>query len=205
MDHNNLFYRIISLENLFASWCEFKADKRNKSDVQEFERHLEDNMFSLHKELSTKKYRHSEYNAFYVTDPKVRHIHKASVKDRVVHHAVFRILYPIFDNGLIYDTYSCRFKKGTHRAVERLSGFIRKTNQNHAETCFALKCDIKKFFDSVNHEALMRLIKKKILDQDTIWLLEKVIKSYHKEENFQQKLFDPAAQTRERERDGALR
>jgi len=108
---DNLFNKIISLENLFASWKEFRKGKRKKIDVQEFERNLEDSLFALNLELKNKTYRHSDYTSFYVTDPKSRHIHKACVKDRIVHHAIYRILYPMFNPIFIDDSYSCRNKK----------------------------------------------------------------------------------------------
>ncbi|MEW5907964.1 MAG: reverse transcriptase domain-containing protein [Patescibacteria group bacterium] len=98
LNSHKIFDEIISLDNLFLAWREFRKGKRNKSDVQEFEFNLEDNLFQLHQELKTKTYQHSHYIPFNICDPKPRKIHKAIVKDRVLHHAVFRILYPIFDS-----------------------------------------------------------------------------------------------------------
>jgi len=106
--HNDIFAEIVNLENLFLAWREFRRGKRKKREVQEFEFNLEDNLFELHQKLANKTYRHSNYTSFYVRDPKLRHIHKATVRDRILHHAVFRILYPIFDRSFIYDSYSCR-------------------------------------------------------------------------------------------------
>ncbi len=178
-----IFDEIISLENLFSAWREFRRGKKNKPDVQEFEFNLEDNLFQLHRELKTKTYQHSHYTPFCIQDPKLRRIHKAGVKDRVLHHAVFRVLYPIFDKGFIFDSYSCRLNKGTHRAVNRLENFCRKLSKNNRRNIFALKCDIKRFFDSVDQDILLKLIKKKIQDADTVLLVEKIIKSFEKEKN----------------------
>lgn len=169
----------MSLGNLYESWQEFKQDKKNKRDVQNFGRNLEDHLFNLHAELKYKTYRHSNYTSFYITDPKVRHIHKAEVKDRIVHHAIYRVLYPIFDKGFIHDSYSCRIKKGTHKAVSRLESFARKVSQNYTVPCFALKCDVKKFFDSVDHEILFKIIKEKIIDQEVLKLLWQIISSFN--------------------------
>ncbi len=160
------------------AWREFSRGKRNKLDVQEFEFNLEDNLFQLHYELKTKTYQHSHYTPFNICDPKLRRIHKAIVKDRVLHHAIFRILYPIFDKSFIYDSYSCRLNKGTHRAVLRLETFCRKLSRNNIKNIFALKCDIKKFFDSINQDILLNLIQKKIKDQNAVWLIGKIIKSF---------------------------
>ncbi len=163
---------------MFLAWREFRRGKRNKTDVQGFEFNLEDNLFQLHHELKTKTYQHSHYTPFNICDPKLRRIHKAIVKDRVLHHAIFRILYPIFDKSFIFDSYSCRLNKGTHKAVSRLEKFTRKLSKNSRKNLFALKCDIKKFFDSINQDILLKLIKKKIKDENAIWLIEKIIKSF---------------------------
>jgi len=160
------------------AWYEFKKGKRNKIDVQKFEYNLENNIFQLHQELKTKTYKHSNYKSFYIKDLKLRKIHKACVKDRVLHHAVFRILYPIFDPTFIFDSYSCRIEKGTHRAVNRLQKFTRKVNKNNTRNCYILKCDVKKFFDSVDHNILISLVQKKIKDKDTPWLIKEIIKSF---------------------------
>jgi len=149
--------------------------------VQVFERYLEDNIFALYNELKTKTYQHSDYTAFYITDPKRRHIHKAEVRDRVVHHAVYRVLYPIFDKGFIYDSYSCRLEKGTHKAVRRLELFTRKISRNYTKPCFALMCDIKKFFDSIDHDILFQLMNKKINDTDTLNLIWEILSSFERE------------------------
>jgi RNA-directed DNA polymerase len=168
------------LENLFLAWQEFRRGKRNKQDVQEFEFALEDNLFKLHHELKNKTYRHSHYTAFNVCDPKLRRIHKACVKDRVLHHAIFRILYPIFDKTFIFDSYSCRVEKGTHRAVLRLEQFCRKVSRNNYRIIYVLKCDIKKFFDSIDQEILLKIIRKKIDDKHALWLIERIIKSFRR-------------------------
>lgn len=173
-----LFHRIISLENLLAAWYEFKRGKGKKQDVQEFEFNLEDNLFQLHQDLKNKNYRHGAYSSFFVYDPKLRHIHKAAIRDRLLHHAVFRFLYPIFDKKFIYDSYSCRLRKGTHRGVTRLRQFTRKVSTNYRIPAYALKCDIRKFFHSVNHDILLSLIEKEISDSGVLWLIKEILESY---------------------------
>lgn len=132
----------------------------------------------FHHQLKSGKYKHSDYTSFFITDPKTRHIHKTIVRDRIVYHAVYRILYPIFDKSFICDSYSCRIEKGTHRAVNRLEQFSRKVSQNHTKPCFALKCDIKKFFDSIDHQIFFKLIKKKISDKKCLDLIWEIIDSF---------------------------
>lgn len=132
----------------------------------------------MHTDLQSKKYKHNHYTSFYVQDPKLRHIHKAGVRDRVLHHAIFRILYSIFDKSFIYDSYSCRAEKGTHASVNRLVKFCRQISVNNQRQVFCLKCDIKKFFDSINQDILYGLIAKKINDKNVLSLVNIVIRSY---------------------------
>ncbi len=96
-NYNNVFEKIISLENLFLAWDSFKKGKLGKKDVQKFEWKLEQNIFQLHEELRRWTYNHGAYSSFYIQDPKQRHIHKAKVRDRILHHAIFSILNPIFE------------------------------------------------------------------------------------------------------------
>lgn len=105
------------------------------------------------------------------------------MRDRIVHHAVYRILYPIFDKCFIYDSYSCRIGKGTHRAVKRLERFSRKVSRNYTGPCFVLKCDIRKFFFSVDHQILFELIKKKVKDEAVLDLVNEIIESFHVDTN----------------------
>ena len=177
---HNIFGDIISLDNLLIAWKEFRRGKRQKKDVQEFEFNLEENLFSLHESLLSKTYYPESYQSFYVQDPKLRHIHKATVRDRVLHQALFRILYTIFDRQFIYDSYSCRLGKGVHRAVNRLNDFLRKESYHYSKPIFVLKCDIRKFFDSIDQQTLLNLIKQRVVDPNTIWLVEKIIYSFEK-------------------------
>ncbi len=78
-----------------------------------------DNILSLHQDLKNRTYTHGKYEAFNISDPKPRNIHKASVRDRLLHHAIYRILYSLFDTTFIADSYSCRIGKGTHKAINR--------------------------------------------------------------------------------------
>ena len=173
------FPKLISIENLFQAWGEFRKGKGAKRDVQIFERHLEDNLFILHNRLKSKTYRHGNYREFYVTDPKRRHIHKASVFDRIVHHLLYKYLYELFDKCFIYDSYSCRVDKGTHRAVRRLEEFTRIASKNYTQNCWVLKLDIKKFFESVDHDILFDLISKRVRDKNILWIIKQVIDSFH--------------------------
>ncbi len=173
------FSDIISIDNLLLAWQEFIKGKRKRKDVQEFQLYLMDNIFSLHSDLASFTYRHSGYQAFNISDPKPRNIHKASVRDRLLHHAVYRVLYPFFDKTFIADSFSCRVNKGTHRALDRFQSLTYKASQNNTKTCWVLKCDIKKFFASIDHDILLKILAEYIPDKNILWLLKEVISSFH--------------------------
>lgn len=175
------YFDLINIENIFQVWGMFRKGKGKRKDVQLFERNLEDNLFALHRCLKDKTYQHGKYGSFYIQDPKQRHIHKAEVKDRVVHHLLYEFLYELFDPLFVYDSYSCRIKKGTHKGVARLTKLLRKVSKNNTRKCWVLKCDIKKFFHTIDHEILLRLLAKKVKDGDIIWLLTQIIESFHSE------------------------
>lgn len=176
--YRDLFERIASPENLFAAWDSFKWDKRNKPDVRQFEWNLEEKIFALHRELVAKTYRHGPYVGFYITDPKQRHIHKATVRDRILHHAVFSVLNPIFEETFIATSFSCRIGYGTHKGIDALGNAARRIGRNNTRTCLALKCDIKKFFDSVDHDILLRILSERVKDTDALWLLRQIVESF---------------------------
>lgn len=130
---------IISVENLLEAWREFLRGKRKKFDVQEFQHNLMDNMLDLHNDLKNKIYTHGPYHAFNISDPKPRNIHKASARDRLLHHAIYRKLNPYFDKKFIHDSYSCRVGKGTHKALNQFRKYAYEVSKNHTKTCWVLK------------------------------------------------------------------
>lgn len=170
---------IISIENLLLTWERFLRGKKRKKDVIAFQLRLSGELKSLHQSLKNRTYTHGQYSAFNISDPKPRNIHKSTVRDRVVHHAIYRALYPYFDRHFIYDSYSCREEKGTHRALDRFRTFARKVSKNSTRTCYVLKGDIRKFFASVDHEILRTILKRHIADPDIVWLLDQVLNSFY--------------------------
>lgn len=173
---------IISVENLLAAWKEFVRGKRKKRDVQEFQYRLMDNILVLHRDLKERRYRHGGYHAFKISDPKPRDIHKASVRDRLAHHAIYRVLYPFFDHTWITDSYSCRTGKGTHRAMNHFRQFAHKVSKNNTHTCWVLKCDIRKFFASIDQHILLEFIGRYIFDSRINALIAEVVGSFHSTE-----------------------
>jgi len=137
------------------------------------------NILALHTELTMGRYQHGGYHHFKISDPKPRNIHKASVRDRLLHHALYRQLYPFFDRTFISDSYSCRLGKGTHRAMNRFRMFARQVSQNDTRTCWILKCDIRKFFASIDQKVLMEIVSVYILDEHIRALVSNIVNSFN--------------------------
>ncbi len=175
---HNMFNSITSLENILQAWSEFSKGKRKRKDVQEFSVTLFDNIFLLHKDLVNQRYAHGPYEHFRICDPKPRDIHKASVRDRIVHRAVYRILYPYFDKTFISDSYSCRNKKGTHKALRQFESYVNKVTKNNTKQCWVLKCDIRKFFATIDHKILLNIIRRDSIDEKTMMICGEIIKSF---------------------------
>lgn len=143
-----------------------------------FEMHLEDNIFNLFDEFKNGKYEHSPYKKFQIFDNKKRDINKAQVRDRIVHQIIFDYLTNIFEPVFISESYSSRVGKGQYKAIDNLRYFIKLSTSNK-NSCYILKCDVKKYFDSVDHAVLLNIITEKIEDGDILEIIKKIIYSYH--------------------------
>lgn len=121
---------------------------------------------------------HGQYVSFSINDPKPRIIHKATVRDRLLHHAVHRQLYPLFARTFIADSFSCQVGKGTHRAMDRFRQMARQVSHNHTRTCWVLKGDIRKFFASIDHEILLGILRGRLADGRLIGLMETIVRSH---------------------------
>lgn len=168
--YGNLYHQIICFENLLQASLKARKRKRFKEQTARFELNLEKELISLQRELTAKTYKHGIYRDFFIYDPKMRLISAAPYRDRVVHHALCNIIEPIFDRTFIFDSYACRKNKGTHKAVDRYTAFSRKNT-------YVLKCDIQKYFQSIDHEILVNAVSRKIKCPDTLWLIREIIKT----------------------------
>jgi len=95
-----------------------------------------------------------------------------------LHHLLYRALYNYFDERFVYDSYACRKNKGLHRALKRFKYFAGRVSNNNYQTCHILKCDIKKFFATVDQPQLMNILKRYIADADLLWLINQVVISF---------------------------
>lgn len=176
---HNLYPKLITKKNIFRGWKEFLVGKKKKRDVIVFQNNLRGNLINLYTSLKQQTYKPGDYTGFYVRDPKIRLIHKATVPDRVVHHIVSIILEQIYELTFYAHSYSCRKNKGTHKGVIALQKMALKVGKNNSRVCWALKCDIKKFFASVNHQILFEILQRRIKDEDFLNLLHKIIHSFY--------------------------
>ena len=141
--YKGLYPGICSFENLLAATRRAARGKRSRPDVAAFMFDLEPNLLRLRRALLDRSYGPGTYREFSILEPKPRIISAAPFRDRVVHHALCRVIEPLFDKSFVYDCYACRVGKGTHRALDRFTHFARRFR-------YVLKCDIRKFFPNVD-------------------------------------------------------
>jgi RNA-directed DNA polymerase len=170
-----------TIKALNLAWKKFSIGKKSRLDVVDYQKQLGRNVQHLNKTLLTGTYRHGIYQPFTICDPKTRRIHKATVRDRVVHQAIVSAIEPLFEKRFIYDSYSCRVGKGTHAGVARLGLFLRQASRNKTRKVYALKCDVRQFFASIDHGILMHFIEKRIDDERTLELLRTIVLSHGEE------------------------
>jgi len=176
-----MYLQLCSYENLLSAFKKARKKKTKKDYVRDFEKNLKDNLLQLRFELLFHSYKPKPLKTFILRDPKTRKISKSEFIDRIVHHALCNIIEPIFDKVFIFDSYANRKTKGTLKAIERFNYFKRKVSKNNSSNFFVLKLDIKHYFETVNHEMLLSIIKKRIKDNKIIWLIKKILKNYEKD------------------------
>ena len=183
--YNNIYSQLCSYENLFSAYQKARKHKTRKKYVIEFEKDLTNNLLQLRADLLFHSYQPEPLKTFIIREPKTRKISKSAFRDRVVHHALCNVIEPIFENSFIYDSYANRKGKGVLKAIERFEYFKRKVSRNLATLKtgngikgFVLKADIRKFFDSVSHEILMKIIRRKIRDEKVLWLIKIILQNH---------------------------
>jgi len=169
--HKNLFDSVCSFDNVRSAAVEALRGKRRSMAGASFFCRMESELVALSRELSTGEYRHGPYSYFTITDPKERLVAAARFRDRVVHHAIVRVIEPIFENRFIEDSFACRLGKGTHAAMRRALHFARGYP-------YALKCDVAKYFASVDHETLISLLERVIKEDRLMALVRDILASH---------------------------
>jgi retron-type reverse transcriptase len=166
----NLYPAICSFDNLWRAAYAAQRGKRFRPDVLAFHYDLEGQLFRLRAELQEKRYEPGRYRTFRIHDPKPRLISAAPYRDRIVHHALCQVIEPVFERTFIDDSYANRLRKGTHKALDRCTAFARRYY-------YVLKCDIEKYFPSIDHQILMERIARRIKCPDTMWLIARIVEN----------------------------
>jgi len=163
------------MKNLILAYKKARKGKTKKKYVIEFEKNIRENLLQLRKELLEQTYKPKRLVNFILRDPKTRKISKSDFRDRIVHHALVRLIEPIFDKTFIYDSCANRIGKGNLFALNRFNKFKRKITNNLHKEAFCLKADIRHYFEEVDLDILLNIIKKKISDKNTIWLIKIIL------------------------------
>ena len=186
--YKNLYPKLCSYDNLELAFKKARKGKSKQKYVKEFEKDLQNNLLNLKKELLAFEYKPTKLTKFIVRDPKTRVIRKSVFKDRIVHHAVVNILDPIYEKVFLYDNYANRKNKGSLNAINRFDYYKRKIsnngklvnnskNKNMIEG-YCLKADLKHFFDSVDQTILIKILKRKIRDNNVLWLIKQILENH---------------------------
>lgn len=171
--------RICDFGNLYRAYLASRRSKRGTREVIQFEMNVGPNLCQLQEELGNQTYQLSGYYHFTIHDPKVREIYALHYRDRILQHSLCdNVLAPYFENHLIYDNAACRTGKGTLFAINRLNGFMHDHFRQHGTDGYFLKCDIRKFFDSIDHQILQQRLAAIVDDPRTLQLLFHIIDSY---------------------------
>jgi len=176
--YGDLWNKVFKYNNLYSAYIKARRGKTGKKYVIEFEKNLKANLIQLQSELILHSYSPKALVTFIIKDPKTRTINKSEFRDRIIHHALCNIIEPILEKSFIYDSYANRVGKGTLKAIERYESFLRKITNNYSGNVYVLKADIKSYFDNVNHEILINIIKTKIKDKEIIWLIRKILSNH---------------------------
>ena len=175
--YNNIFSRIFDYNNLYSAFIAARRNKRYRSDILKFSYKLEENLKNIQYDLIYKTYQPGAYRTFYVYDPKTRLIMAAPLKDRIIHHALCNVIEPIFDKTFIDTSYACRLGRGVDAGVEKAALYIKIIQRKYHGKAYCLKCDISKFYPSVNHEIMYSILQRKIKCRYTLELLKEIIES----------------------------
>jgi len=168
--HKNLYPHIVSFENLYGAWRKARKGKRYKPVAAAFEQNLDVELTQLHQSLLSEDWVPGGFRSFTVHEPKRRKISAAPFHDRVVHHALVNVLEPIYERKFIDDSYANRKGKGTHKALDRCTQYMRRYR-------YVLQCDVQQFFPAVDHQVLKNTLAKTIACRSTLGLCAKIIDS----------------------------
>lgn len=172
------FAKLSDFNSLYAAYMDARKGKRWKYAVVRYEVNALENLMFLHYMLTSKKYRLSPYNRFMVHEPKERLIMYNSFRDKIVQHSLCdNVLEPRLKKTFVFDNYASQKGKGTHFGLDRLKMFMQRYYRQHGADGWVLKCDVRKYFYSLDHGVLKSQLRRLITDPDVLWLLDMIIDS----------------------------
>ncbi|MDR3051425.1 MAG: RNA-directed DNA polymerase [Oscillospiraceae bacterium] len=175
------YAEMYDFQNLYGAHKAARRGKQDKAEVIAFEMNLAENLCALQRHLRDRTYTQRGYYHFMIYEPKPRSIYAPYYADRVVQHCLCdNIIVPTLEPHLVYDNAACRVSKGTHFALNRLTGFLCDFYRQHGTEGYFLKCDIRKFFDNIDHDILKQRLRKVFRQPDTFALLCHIIDGYEK-------------------------
>ena len=166
-----LLPQIVEPDNLRLAFWKARKGKTGVAEVEAFRADLDENLLRLRHELLTGMVQVGEYHYFTIYDPKERVICAASFRERVLHHALMNVCHPVFERFQMDCSYATRPGKGTYAALERAQAY-------NARYTWYLKMDVRKFFDSISHEQLLALLRRKFKDRALLDIFTQIIHSY---------------------------
>lgn len=173
------YEKICDFQSLYKAHLASRRCKRYKREVINFELNLAKNLTEIQSKLEKRTYKMNGYYNFKIYEPKERQVYAAFYADRVVQHCICdEVLCSILQPRLIYDNAACQIGKGTHFAMKRLTKFLSEYYKQHGAKGYVLKCDISKYFASIDHEVLKNKLEKVVADPDVKNLLFHFIDSY---------------------------
>jgi retron-type reverse transcriptase len=175
--YDHLWEQVVDFENLYHAYLTAGKGKRYRWEILTFKQNLEENLIVLQNDLIWNTYQPQPYRQFYVYEPKNRLISAPSFRDRIVHHALVQVLEPIFENRFVSETFACRRGKGTHAAMRHVAWCTQAVKRAWG-SYYVLKCDVSKFFPSIDHEILKTVIHRHIRDKKVMRLIDVLIRSY---------------------------
>lgn len=168
-----LYDDIISINNLILADNNARKGKKDQISIKRHDLNKENNILKLHDVLKNNLYKTSNYKVFTIYEPKERVIYRLPYyPDRIVHHAIMNIIRPVFIKNFTHDTYSCIKGRGIHLAVKKMKQSLRDNTM-----IYCLKIDIHKFFPSINHDILKKLLSKKFKDKRLLNIIFEIIDS----------------------------
>lgn len=173
--HNDLFDDIASFPALRAAAKRAAKGKRRSAAAARFLSGLERNVLRLERDLRDGRWRTGPYKVMQIRDPKPRRISAAPFRDRVVHHALCAVIEPLFERSFIHDSYANRAGKGTHAGIARYERF--RDRHSHV-----LRCDVYRYFPAIDHAVLKCDLRRRIVCEGTLWLLDSIIDSSNPQE-----------------------